>query len=282
MTRKEIGNGAPNDGFGLTEVHGWGFGTLGTGGAKSYYLDDMSVYGTAPIKPLTVGFSTLNYKVTEGEAATITAKLSKPYTATVTVDYATTFGLAIPNRDYTPLAGTLTFPANVTEQLFTVQTIDDTKFQGERGVLVELSNPTGGLAMGLPPIARVNILDNEMHYPPLLDDFETYPYLWSAVAQGGPVQPGDRGRRWTGAARPGRLRACAPGWPEEPHDFPLIRKSGPAATAAIPQTLSNGAPAMYHFGRTFPIGQDWSAASALSFWYYGHNSNKAHPGQPRQ
>jgi hypothetical protein len=32
FTRKEIGNGAPNDGFGLTEVHGWAFGTLATGG----------------------------------------------------------------------------------------------------------------------------------------------------------------------------------------------------------------------------------------------------------
>ena len=32
---------------------------------------------------------------------------------------------------------------------------------------------------------------------------------------------------------------------------------------------------MYHFGRTFPIGQDWSAASELSFWYYGRNSNNA-------
>ena len=125
MTRKEIGNGAPNDGFGLTEVHGWGFGTLGTGGAKSYYLDDVSVYGVAPIKPLTVGFSTLNYPVTEGETATVTAKLSKPHTDTVTVHYATTFGLAVPDRDYTPTSGTLSFPAGVTEQSFTVQTREE-------------------------------------------------------------------------------------------------------------------------------------------------------------
>src|SRR4051812_21258604 len=43
MARKEIGNGAPNDGFGLTEVHGWAFGTLGTGGAKSYYIDNVTL-----------------------------------------------------------------------------------------------------------------------------------------------------------------------------------------------------------------------------------------------
>ena len=30
MHRKEIGNGAPNDGFGLTEVHGWALGTVTT------------------------------------------------------------------------------------------------------------------------------------------------------------------------------------------------------------------------------------------------------------
>ena len=57
--------------------------------------------------------------------------------------------------------------------------------------------------------------------------------------------------------------------------FPLIGKNGPAAASAIPQALSNGAPATYHFGRNFPIGQDWSAASEISFWYYGRNSNNA-------
>ena len=28
------------------------------------------------------------------------------------------------------------------------------------------------------------------------------------------------------------------------------------------------------FGRTFPIGQDWSDSGGLSFWYYGQNSGK--------
>jgi hypothetical protein len=107
MTRKEIGNGAPNDGFGLTEVH-------------------------------------------------VTAKLSKPSSVPVTVQYQTTIGPAIPNRDYNaPVGGTLIFPPNVTQQSFPVVTIDDNKYQGERGVLVELSNPTGGAALGLPPIARI-------------------------------------------------------------------------------------------------------------------------------
>lgn len=40
MARKEIGNGAPNDGLNLTEVHGWGLGTVNTGGPKTYYIDE--------------------------------------------------------------------------------------------------------------------------------------------------------------------------------------------------------------------------------------------------
>ncbi len=56
FARKEIGNGAPNDGFTLTEVHGWAFGTLTTATPQTYYLDDVKLYGTAPVRPLTVSF----------------------------------------------------------------------------------------------------------------------------------------------------------------------------------------------------------------------------------
>ena len=48
MHRKEIGNGAPNDGFGLTEVHGWALGTVTTPAPQTYYVDDAAVYGVAP------------------------------------------------------------------------------------------------------------------------------------------------------------------------------------------------------------------------------------------
>lgn len=42
MARAEIYNRAPNDGFGLNEVHGWGFGTANKGQA-TYYLDDFEL-----------------------------------------------------------------------------------------------------------------------------------------------------------------------------------------------------------------------------------------------
>ena len=44
MVRAEIYNRAPNDGLGLSEVHGWGFGTANKGQAR-YYLDDFELLG---------------------------------------------------------------------------------------------------------------------------------------------------------------------------------------------------------------------------------------------
>jgi len=43
LVRKEIYNEAPNDGLGLSEVHGWAFGTLNTDGPITYYIDDFEL-----------------------------------------------------------------------------------------------------------------------------------------------------------------------------------------------------------------------------------------------
>ncbi|HMN59208.1 MAG TPA: family 16 glycosylhydrolase, partial [Anaerolinea sp.] len=250
MHRKEIGNGAPNDGFGLTEVHGWALGAVTTPAPQTYYVDNVMVYGVAPVKPLTVGFTTIAYNFPEGATATITAKLSKPSSDPVTVDYATTFSLAIANRDYTPVSGTLTFPPNVTQQSFTVQTFDDQKYQGDRGVRLELSNPSGGgLTLGLPPVAQLNIQDNESFDPTLLDDFETTPYLWQV----------DKKSTLTN--------------PEIPAGDPLALPAQGAYEHVLQVGQKNGS-GTYEFGRTFPTGQDWSDSAGINFWYYGQNSKK--------
>ncbi|UCE30843.1 MAG: PEP-CTERM sorting domain-containing protein [Burkholderiales bacterium] len=44
FVRKNIGHGAPDDGFGLTEIHGWAPGSLSTGGnACSDYPDNVMI-----------------------------------------------------------------------------------------------------------------------------------------------------------------------------------------------------------------------------------------------
>ncbi|MEP6895496.1 MAG: family 16 glycosylhydrolase, partial [Chloroflexota bacterium] len=249
MHRKEIGNGAPNDGFGLTEVYGWALGTITTPAPQTYYVDNAIVYGVAPIRPLTVGFTAIDYKFTEGTTATLSAKLSKPSSVAVTVNYKTSFGSAIANRDYTPVSGTLTFAPNTTLQSFTIQTIDDAKYQGERGVLVELSNPTGGASLGIPTLARLDILDNESYDATLLDDFESYPYLWTVDKKATLSNP-----------------EIAAGDP--------LALPAQGAFEHVLQTVQKSGKGEYSFSRTFPVGQDWSDSSGVSFWYYGRNSKK--------
>jgi len=43
LARKEVGNNAPNDGLGLSEVHGWALGALNTDGPVTYYIDDFQL-----------------------------------------------------------------------------------------------------------------------------------------------------------------------------------------------------------------------------------------------
>jgi beta-glucanase (GH16 family) len=249
LHRKEIGNGAPNDGLGLTEVHGWALGTITTPAAQTYYVDNAMLYGTAPIRPLTVNLTATNYGVVEGQVATVTAKLSKPSSDGVTVQYQTSFGSAVAGRDYFPASGTLTFAPNVTQQSFTVATLDDTKYQAARSVQVELFNPTGGAALGIPSIARVEILDSESYDPLLLADFETHPYLWYV------------GPNATLTSR------------EIPAGSPLALP-GQGAYERVLEVAPMSGRAALEFGRSFAIGQDWSESSGLRFWYYGQNSGR--------
>ena len=45
LARVDIGNGAPNDGLQLTDVHGWFFSVRNGTSATSYYLDDLKLTG---------------------------------------------------------------------------------------------------------------------------------------------------------------------------------------------------------------------------------------------
>lgn len=221
FARKEVGNGAPNDGLGLFAMHGYAIGTLGTGGAKSFYVDDVSVYGVAEPPALVVNFSTTLTHIEEGTTGTVGVKLNRPMgpddPAEVSIDYATERSNANSGQEFTPTSGTLTFvnggPSSLT---FPVETFDDTKFEGDEQIVIRLTNPVdverGSLFQG-----SVLIDDNDPYDPKLLDDFEQGAYLWEGDGLVAFDPAGDRDAIGDSNARPDQdavetvLTATVPG-----------------------------------------------------------------------
>ncbi len=67
-----------------------------------------------------------------------------------TVEYSLSDGSAKAGVDYTPVSGTLTFLAGVTQQFFDVPLIPDAQATGDLSFFVNLSNPTGGATLADP------------------------------------------------------------------------------------------------------------------------------------
>ncbi|MET7477357.1 glycoside hydrolase family 3 N-terminal domain-containing protein [Streptomyces sp. NPDC005648] len=101
--------------LGLTQM--WGYAvTLPVGVHGTFAMDDVELYGRAD-QSLRAGVTTDSavHPVREGGTATVEVTVattgSAPLDDPVTVAYETGGGTADPGRDYTPVTGTLTFPA---------------------------------------------------------------------------------------------------------------------------------------------------------------------------
>ena len=70
-------------------------------------------------------------------------------------------GPAPPAADYTTASGRLTFADGETEKRFRVFIVDDTLVDPNETILVMLSNPRGGAALGSPAAATITIADND-------------------------------------------------------------------------------------------------------------------------
>jgi len=278
FTRKEIGNGAPNNGLTLDTVHGWAFGALGTGGPRTYYMDNVTLYGVGEVPPLSVSFALNRNDIEEGTAGNVAVKLNRPMTADdpaqVTVDYATeaAASIAIEGREYTPAAGTLTFTnGGPVEQSFSIQTFDDTKYEGDERIVLRLSNPVGA-EPGFITQASAFIVDNDPFDRYLLDDFERGAYLWNTAndeiaLSATEIAAGDV------LARPG----------QDPVESVLSvtktdddnkQKDKHKAKNKDKDKKKDKKKDKIDFGRDFAIGQDWTRGQALSFWMYGTNSDE--------
>ncbi|NDA67176.1 MAG: hypothetical protein EBY09_11130, partial [Verrucomicrobia bacterium] len=90
---------------------------------------------------MTVAFSNSTYTVTEnGGSALITVVRSGVTSGSATVNFTTSDGTALSYLDYTPTNGTLAFGIGVTSNSFTVPIIDNTATNGNKTVLLTLSN----------------------------------------------------------------------------------------------------------------------------------------------
>ena len=116
--------------------------------------------------PGALSFSAGTYSVTEsGVTATITVQRTGGSDGLVSVGFATTGGSAINGVDYIPRAGIVVFAPGETSQTFTVPIIDDLLADGNKTVNLTLSNPTGGAVLGVPSIAVLTIVDDEVSHP---------------------------------------------------------------------------------------------------------------------
>jgi beta-glucanase (GH16 family) len=182
FSRKEVGNGAPNDGFDRFEVHGWAIGTLGTGGPRTFYVDEVGVYGDAGVPPLTVNLARQNTLVEEGQTAEVVVRLNRPLGPddpdSVSIDYATERSNAVPGEEFTPTSGTLTFEKGGPTQLsFAVETFDDSRFEGDELIVIRLTNAVGAERGSLFQ-GSVIIVDTDPFDPDEIDEFTQGAYLW--------------------------------------------------------------------------------------------------------
>jgi hypothetical protein len=111
----------------------------------------------------TLQFGSATYTVAEyGGSAPITVTRSGGSKGKVTVNYATSNGTATAGADYSATSGILTFEdGDTTTKTVSIPLIDDTAVEGDETVLLTLSSPTGGAALGAQSSATLTITDND-------------------------------------------------------------------------------------------------------------------------
>ena len=106
-----------------------------------------------------LSFSSPTYTVLKsGVAATITVLRTDNTNTVSSVNFATANGTALAGLDYIATNGTFVFTNGQTSQTFSVIVINNTVVQPDKTVLLQLSNPTGGVLMA-PYVATLTIHD---------------------------------------------------------------------------------------------------------------------------
>ncbi|MEV0384051.1 glycoside hydrolase family 3 N-terminal domain-containing protein [Nonomuraea sp. NPDC050643] len=161
--------GAPTDGE-LDLVAIWGYAMRLPTTSGTLVWDEFQIYGTAPPRPVRLSTGKPVYPVDEkGEAevgVTITTADGAPLAGGLSVAYRTGTGTATPGTDYTPVQGTLTFPAGTASgsgRTFTVKTLHDGQNEVAETIPIELSGT------GTRPPAEAPVIVINAHGLPYLD-----------------------------------------------------------------------------------------------------------------
>ncbi len=97
----------------------------------------------------------------DGGSATITVVRENPAGGVLNVQYSTTNGTATAGSDYTPVSGTLIFPAGVMSTNFQVPILEDAASEAYETVQLQLSQPSPNVLLATPSNAVLTIVDND-------------------------------------------------------------------------------------------------------------------------
>ena len=133
----------------------YGYGPIAVDG---FAFDDINLYALAG----TLQFSTNALGVNEGETAvTVTVVRINGNTGEVAADYAAGSGTAESGFDFTAQTGVLTFAAGQMTNTFVIPILDDEDDEPTETILLTLSNPAGGAALGSLSSSVVSIIDDD-------------------------------------------------------------------------------------------------------------------------
>ncbi len=108
-------------------------------------------------------FESGNFSVGENDgAATITVVRTGGTEGNVSLNYATSNGTATAGSDYTTASGTLNWSSgDDSKKRFTIPISDDNTIESSETIILTLSNPSGGAALGSNDTAILTINDND-------------------------------------------------------------------------------------------------------------------------
>lgn len=118
--------------------------------------DDPDVVGT-------LRFSQASYSVEEGAGSVILAiERADGVDGAITVQYATANGTAQAPDDFGGANGTLSFAAGEVSKQIAIAIPDDAAHEGDETFTVAMSRPGGGATLGVPSVATVTVVDDDL------------------------------------------------------------------------------------------------------------------------